>query len=208
MSNTFSERLLSLRKERRISQKEASAYFGISQALLSHYENGIRQCSIDFVIKAASFYSVSTDYLLGVSSAKSPSEEIYTASHPGDVKLSFTTLQRAVGVLSRQSESLSDKQSTASVSEQCLYLYKLILLGISAGKIPCSWLGIDTVSQVKELVKIINALKIDTSVATDEKISLLKSDEPVPVCIQTVVNEAKKTLADLGTQMFLKMSIN
>ena len=39
---------------------------GISQALLSHYEKGIRECGLDFVVRAAQYYHVSTDYLLGL----------------------------------------------------------------------------------------------------------------------------------------------
>ena len=38
---------------------------GISQALLSHYEKGIRECGLDFLVKAAEYYDVSCDYLLG-----------------------------------------------------------------------------------------------------------------------------------------------
>ena len=38
---------------------------GISQALLSHYEKGIRECGLDFLVKTAEYYGVSTDYLLG-----------------------------------------------------------------------------------------------------------------------------------------------
>ncbi len=33
--------------------------------MLSHYERGIRECGLDFLCKAADFYGVSTDYLLG-----------------------------------------------------------------------------------------------------------------------------------------------
>ena len=39
--------------------------WGISQALLSHYEKGIRECGLDFVIRCADYYHVSCDYLLG-----------------------------------------------------------------------------------------------------------------------------------------------
>ncbi len=38
---------------------------GISQALLSHYEKGIRECGLDFLVKTAEYYDVSCDYLLG-----------------------------------------------------------------------------------------------------------------------------------------------
>lgn len=65
MSNKFSKTISALRKERGISQKNAAANLGISQALLSHYERGIRECGLDFLIKAADYYGVSCDYLLG-----------------------------------------------------------------------------------------------------------------------------------------------
>ena len=38
-----------LRKERGITQKQAAQDLGISQAQLSHYEKGIRECGLAFV---------------------------------------------------------------------------------------------------------------------------------------------------------------
>ena len=68
MANSiFSQKLRKLREEKHISQKSAAASLGISQALLSHYEKGIRECGLDFLIRAAKFYEVSTDFLLGIS---------------------------------------------------------------------------------------------------------------------------------------------
>lgn len=65
MNNSFPRILTLLRKERGLSQKAASVELGISQALLSHYEKGIRECGLDFLCRAADFYGVSCDYLLG-----------------------------------------------------------------------------------------------------------------------------------------------
>lgn len=65
MNTTFPRVLTLLRKERGLSQKQAAAELKISQALLSHYEKGIRECGLDFVARAADFYKVSCDYLLG-----------------------------------------------------------------------------------------------------------------------------------------------
>ena len=53
-----------LRKERGITQKQAAEDLGVSQALLSHYEKGIRECGLDFVVRVADYYNVSCDYLL------------------------------------------------------------------------------------------------------------------------------------------------
>ncbi len=61
----FSRVLSLLRQEKGISQRKAAAELGISQALLSHYENGIREPGLNFVAKACDYYHVSADYLLG-----------------------------------------------------------------------------------------------------------------------------------------------
>lgn len=65
MNNDFPRIITLLRKERGLSQKKAAEELEVSQALLSHYEKGIRECGLEFVVKAADFYHVSCDYLLG-----------------------------------------------------------------------------------------------------------------------------------------------
>jgi transcriptional regulator with XRE-family HTH domain len=65
MNSDFPRIITLLRKEHGISQKNAAADLGISQALLSHYEKGIRECGLEFLVKAADYYHVSCDYLLG-----------------------------------------------------------------------------------------------------------------------------------------------
>ena len=65
MATDFSRTLSMLRKEQGISQRKVAAALGISQALLSHYENGIREPGLGFVIKVCDYYHVSADYLLG-----------------------------------------------------------------------------------------------------------------------------------------------
>lgn len=61
----FPRLLTHLRKEAGITQKKAAEALGISQALLSHYEKGIRECGLLFLVRAADYYQVSVDYLLG-----------------------------------------------------------------------------------------------------------------------------------------------
>ena len=65
MNKSFARTITFLRKEKKLSQKQAAAELGVSQALLSHYEKGIRECGLDFVVRAADYYNVSCDYLLG-----------------------------------------------------------------------------------------------------------------------------------------------
>ena len=65
MNEEFSRTLSLLRQEKGVSQRTAAAALGISQALLSHYENGIREPGLSFVVKACDYYGVSADFLLG-----------------------------------------------------------------------------------------------------------------------------------------------
>ncbi|MDQ5984230.1 MAG: hypothetical protein RUMPE_01270 [Eubacteriales bacterium SKADARSKE-1] len=65
MNKNFSRIITLLRKERNLTQKQAANDLQISPALLSHYEKGIRECGLDFIIKISDYYDVSCDYLLG-----------------------------------------------------------------------------------------------------------------------------------------------
>lgn len=76
MNTDFARIITLLRKEKKISQKQAAEDMGVSQGLLSHYENGKRECGLDFVVRAAEYYNVSCDYLLG----RSPEPEGKTIS--------------------------------------------------------------------------------------------------------------------------------
>ena len=65
MNAEFSRTLSLLRKEKGVSQRTAAGALEISQALLSHYENGVREPGLVFVVKACDYYGVSADFLLG-----------------------------------------------------------------------------------------------------------------------------------------------
>lgn len=71
MAIEFNRIITLLRKERGITQKQAAQDLGISQAQLSHYEKGIRECGLAFVVQVADYYGVSCDYLLGRSAERS-----------------------------------------------------------------------------------------------------------------------------------------
>ena len=70
MTSDFARTLALLRREKKISQRMAAGDLGVSQALLSHYENGLREPGLGFVVRAADYYGVSCDYLLGCSMAR------------------------------------------------------------------------------------------------------------------------------------------
>lgn len=84
MNAEFARTLSLLRQEKKVSQRTAAAALGISQALLSHYENGIREPGLPFVVKACDYYGVSADFLLGRTltrdGATITAEELYDIS--------------------------------------------------------------------------------------------------------------------------------
>ena len=123
MATDFSRTLSLLRQEMGISQRKAAAALGISQALLSHYENGIREPGLAFVARACDFYHVSADYILGRTLSRDgamiSSEEVYDpeAERSGVLKGSLmATLQNklitgAISVLFDLLGKLGDKEA-------------------------------------------------------------------------------------------------
>jgi transcriptional regulator with XRE-family HTH domain len=65
MGQSIAGILYLLRSERGYSQRRVASDLGVSQALLSHYENGIREPKLDFIVRVCGYYDVSADYILG-----------------------------------------------------------------------------------------------------------------------------------------------
>ena len=66
------ERLIDLRKDMELTQKELSKKLFINYRTYSGYEREETEASDDFKIKLAQFYNVSVDYLLGISDNPHP----------------------------------------------------------------------------------------------------------------------------------------
>lgn len=60
------KRLYALRTERGWTQKQLADRIGATPSIISAYETGTRKPSYEALVKLASLFSVSTDYLLGV----------------------------------------------------------------------------------------------------------------------------------------------
>ena len=80
-----------LRREKGLSQRKAAADLGVSQALLSHYENDAREPKLDFVVRACNYYSVSADFLLGRTDERISQTLSIPQECDGASKLSSTT---------------------------------------------------------------------------------------------------------------------
>ena len=63
---TFGERLRMLRTEHNLTQKMLAVLFNVSQATVADWERGITETSFETLIALSRYFSVSTDYLLGI----------------------------------------------------------------------------------------------------------------------------------------------
>lgn len=63
-------RIKQLREKRGLTQEILAAELGITQQMLSKYERDVTLIKVDILKKIATYFNVTTDYLLGVSDVK------------------------------------------------------------------------------------------------------------------------------------------
>ncbi len=66
MTKIFCERLKSLRIEKKLSQPELAKLVGVSNGMISFWENEVNEPTISNLIKLCQIFEVSADYLLGL----------------------------------------------------------------------------------------------------------------------------------------------
>ncbi|MCI8573070.1 MAG: helix-turn-helix transcriptional regulator [Oscillibacter sp.] len=130
MNSEFSRTLSLLRQEKGVSQRTAAGALGISQALLSHYEKGIREPGLAFVVRACDYYNVSADFILGRTLSREGNmlteQDILNAAEPGNIlkgsvlaTLQSKLISGAVGVFFEILGKLGDK---AAINGAASYL--------------------------------------------------------------------------------------
>lgn len=186
MSETdFSRVLTLLRKESKLSQKEAAKRLGVSQALLSHYEHGTRECGLAFLVKVASFYSVSCDFLLGVSPDRSGStlhvENIPETDNKDDSRYKGSVLPalnkrliiNSLNIIFDLLQQFEDKQLTTEMSSYIMItLYRLFRMIFSANS--------ENSQQVFSVPESVYQLHSDAELAyIESRITLMLKDKNI-----------------------------
>ena len=64
-NSTISIRLKELREDLQLRQDQVAQLMGVNKNAISTYENGTREPSLGMLVRLATLYRVSTDYLLG-----------------------------------------------------------------------------------------------------------------------------------------------
>lgn len=66
----YHQRIKELREDNDKTQYELAHYLNIAQNTYSQYESGKRTLPLDCLIKLCKYYSVSSDYILGLTNKK------------------------------------------------------------------------------------------------------------------------------------------
>lgn len=109
MERSFPETLSALRRQKNISQRTAAAELNISQALLSHYENGAREPGLAFICKVCEYYGVTADYLLCRSEEPNGVKQITDMSRAFLQQLRSMTEEAEAALDRREGQNLSDE---------------------------------------------------------------------------------------------------
>ncbi len=195
MDRNFPIILSELRKEKGLSQKDAAQQLGISQALLSHYEKGIRECGQSFLLRVADFYDVSTDYLLGRSKNRND-VQIWGSNIFDEQEInkptSKTMLKAAVLIVNRLRKQDSLKNSKLDVTI-ALGFYKLILFYTATGNLPKNWAGRAYVDgEICCNYTYLNAIDMAYyNTIHPEALDEPFSDEPIPEEVKVLVETAE-----------------
>ena len=64
--NKFKDNLKMLRKERSVGQVQLAKAIGVSNGIISLWENGLREPNMSSLIALSNYFSVSIDYLVGL----------------------------------------------------------------------------------------------------------------------------------------------
>lgn len=191
MSTPISTRLVSLRKDKNLSQKEAAAALGVSQGLLSHYEKGIRECGLDFLCRASSFYDVSADYLLGLSDTKMMSDALFAEDEiPQDSEMRMSTIFRSSVYLLDRLGTFGRNYGSKIRAVYILTIYKVYLVALSQGALPNHELAKKDLSPYLSTItidNIINSLTFDGDAKP-------KRSEHLPKSMDTIIREATKII--------------
>lgn len=114
----IADKLVLLRKRKRIYQKELAAYLKISIGAVSNYEKGVHEPDLKTLCNLADFYGVSTDYLLERNNIPLPMDTKVSkrTEDLGEMFLELTRLSgtsleniRQLGMFLRDNEISSDQ---------------------------------------------------------------------------------------------------
>ncbi len=200
MTADFANKLSDLRRAKGVSQKEAATALGVSQALLSHYEKGIRECGLAFVCRAASYYGVTADWLLGLSDTRLGANEIFDAeSTPEDEQMHLRTILRCFVRLSEEMSSRGETAETLFADYMSLSVYRFVAALRHADGNADNWMTLDRTAANRLSGLLLSEMTQDFPQLRDAQ-----TEPERPLCFQTLIEHAELLVRDETVGMLRK----
>ena len=151
-----------------------------------------RECGLDFVVKCADYYGVTTDYLLGVSASRNGLDpSVYASLGAEDDDMPLSTLSQATRIL-------LDTAAAASRGGAARYIYDYYMLSLYRGALTMAKAGILPKEMFKldynlgrELASAALAVQDARFVFIEDK-SRTGSDVPEKTALHTIIAEAEE----------------
>ncbi|NLA73112.1 MAG: helix-turn-helix transcriptional regulator [Clostridiales bacterium] len=182
--SSFPERLIELRAENKLNQKTAAADLNISQALLSHYEKGIRECGLDFLCRAADYYKVTTDYLLGRSLSRNGLSEHELEDCLDDSDFSPSTVYRASIMSLERCNAGSANAGEQITLLYALTIYRTLIAASSSGYIPKRWFTLPVKMTDSLALALTERMLHDFP---ERAVNIKRKGGSQPLCIETLI---------------------
>lgn len=194
----YSSRLYELRTEKGLSQKDAAADLGVSQALLSHYEKGIREFGLDFLCRAADYYGVTADYILSRSDSRTGLDSSFLEDLAEDSEFCSSTIYRAA-IMTH--ERMNAGSNIAGEKADMLYaasIYKTLFAAAQKGYIPKRWFTL-TPKYALLLPSVVTEQILGNF--PEKMTTARRYGGPEPKCIETVIGKVEEVIRKVGKEI-------
>lgn len=190
MSNRY-DRLLELRTEKGVSQKEAAKDLEVSQALLSHYEKGVREFGLDFLCRASDYYGVTADYILNRTESRAGLDSSSIEETKEDKKFNAATVYKAAIMTHERMNSGSLPAGECADLLYAITIYEILYTAAQHGYIPKRWFSLPAKS-----ARLFAGMIYEDALADfPEKTNTARRyGGPEPLSIETVIRQVENDI--------------
>lgn len=116
----FPQKIKELREGRKLTQQELAKILGVRREVVAKWETGLQDIKTDYTLKIAQYFSVSTDYLLGLLDVPTYDTSMISASK-------YTGLsEKALNTIKSLTESDKEKINRLFENEKFLKLVTIL----------------------------------------------------------------------------------
>lgn len=205
MNTNFNERLVELRTEKGLSQKDAAADLGISQALLSHYEKGIREYSLSFLCKVAEYYNVTTDYILGVTDSRSGLDSSTLEDREEDSVFNTSSIYRAAIMTHERMNAGSFQAGEYADIIYAATIYRTLFASAQKGYIPKRWFSLPPKYAQAVCLSLVETYLDDFP---EKTVNARRYGGPEPKSIEAVIKGVESLLSKMASSIKLPENPN